>query len=472
MGGNSNRSSGTTWTAACVVLAVVIATSGCRPSAPTYPVKSPGKWAVVLCKVKHYENGARVTDQSTVASFDTFRKFWGITTAAGGGVAQWFHDVSRGRASMAGSTVFDWAPIDKTASELTGLSRSQKAVVCAQASSPTRDYTKYAGIYAVFNEGMFRFDNSTPPKPVGDGGVGGNESKINGRPGSWHTVMDAAPPNLYFAAHEILHSLGFGHSFNENSTSCAPWGEGGEYCDNWDIMSGSTSVNALTMEQAGWIPDGAEVNALGGGRWSLAPIVAPMSHEAIQFFHPSATHLPLLDRPPRAGKSGSPTPIAIYIPIPRERDPHHHLTVEFHVDSGWEAGITGAVLIHEERIEAAPNGQKLPDGVGRSRLLNQGVLLPGASQSFAGYTTHASWCGKGVKVTVNSIAGNRADITVKYTSCSVIPIVRPTVVQTVPVTVPVTTTSTTTLPTTTTTTAPEETTTTTSTTTTTRPIIR
>lgn len=431
-----------------LVAALLGATTSCDLFTFTPPnaVRSPGNFAVVLCQAQTIVKGQRVTDTSQPQSAADYVKFFAGPDGSGG-VAQWFSDISRGKASLKGTQVFGWKPIDKTQDELAAMSRVQKVAACAAASSSTRDYRAYKGIYAVFNE---QTDD-------GAANIGPNSATINGRSGSWEMVVgDPLSMGVSFAAHEITHTLGFGHSFSDTPDHCYADTQPGEYCDNWDVMSNSSSINALTMEQDGWIPKYREINAEGGGRWTIDSIVAPKTtcgrHGCLAY--------PPLTRP-----------ISIYIPIKGEKDPRHHLTVELHIGSGWDAGIPAAVLVHEERVEQNTGGQVMPDG-GRSRLLTAGVLWPGASKVIAGYTTHTSWCGHGVKVTVNSVSSGHADISVKYMSCGIFGTRPPvTVPSTVPATIPpITTTSTTS---TTSTTEPTTTTSTTSTTTTTtRPIPR
>jgi hypothetical protein len=211
------------------------------------------------------------------------------------------------------------------------------------------DPTGYYGIIAVVNAGAF------------DGGAAGQGQiprTVAGHSGKWGwALFDADGLYVSFVGHEMGHTLGLQHSWNDKPATDPKTGLVSpytEYGDPYDLMSAMTvhwfsggmalngvapaagpGLNAPYLDQLGWMPSFRQYFYSPGTTVDL-PLLA-LSHATGVGYYEVVI--------PMADKVGY---------------PGHYLTVEYRYPDGWDKGIGGpAVLIHEV----------LPDG--RSILLTK-----------------------------------------------------------------------------------------------------
>jgi hypothetical protein len=287
--------------AACALAALALA-----PAAQAVPLQGSTPWSVLLCKY---------SDQPQEPQAPAFFRNFVTEAGAGlGGNADYFADQSRERIDMGGSNVRGWYTMPVTLATAVTKSRWDRIQDCVNAAS-AGGYAVPAGhrIMAIVNAQV-------------DAGASGGRVLLD--PGAW---------NVGFAAHEMLHGYGLGHSFSDDLTyQNASWSQPGEYDDEWDEMSamhifafatanfGTSAVglNGHHLDVLGWLGR-SEVLTLGAnGAGSVTTTLTALEDTG------AGTRL-------------------IRIPFD-PGDLFHYYTVEFRRRTGWSAEIPrSTVLIHE-----------------------------------------------------------------------------------------------------------------------------
>jgi hypothetical protein len=268
-----------------------------------------------------------------------------------GGVADYFKDQSNGLLSLAGSQVEGWYTEPYTVAQDKPLDRGTRIQHCVDAAA-SAGYNVPAGnrVLAILNA-------------YGDvGEVGG----LGGR-----VVLDPSDWNVEIAAHEMGHSYGLNHSYSNT---------GGVYDDPWDDMSAARVYSFQTAnfgpagvgfvgyqrDKLGWLPIGRVITMGADGVGSKAITLAPVDAQ------------------------GVPGPLLVRIPFD-PGDLSHYYTVEYQQQTGWSAGIpANIVLIHEVQG-------------GKPTLLRN---LAGDKSPVQSLNAN------GVQITVNSVSGNHATVTI------------------------------------------------------------
>lgn len=278
-------------------------------TAGAVPVEGHTGWSVVMCKY------ADQTQEPQAAPF--FRDFLTDVGRGKGGVADYLADQSRGRIDLRNSTVAGWYTMSQTVAVAGTESRWQKIQDCLGAAS-RGGYTVPAGFRVV------AIVNSC----IDSGSAGGQ------------VLLDPCAWNVRFAAHEMLHGYGLGHSYSDDLTyQNAPWSAPGEYDDPWDEMSAqhsyafttarfgasAVSLNGYFRDKLGWL-DRSQVKTFGAdGIGTRTMTLRPLEQPAL-----GGTQL-------------------IRVPFD-PGDLFHYYTVELRQKTGWSAGIPNdIVLIHEVR---------------------------------------------------------------------------------------------------------------------------
>ncbi|MFN8075000.1 MAG: hypothetical protein U0Q15_06220 [Kineosporiaceae bacterium] len=317
-------------------------------SADAVPVEGHTGWSVLLCKFSD-----QAAEQHDAAWFSRF-----LITTGTGGVADYLADQSRGRIDLRGSAVRGWYRMGTTLAASASQSRWQRIQSCVSAAA--------AGGYTV---------------PSGNRVVAIINGQIDSGSAGGAVLLDPLAWNVGFAAHEMLHGYGLGHSFsNDTSYQNASWSQPGEYDDPWDEMSamaiygGSTAsfgtaavgLNAYFRDKLGWIPFG-EVLTLGKDGVASRTVTLTSLETAAA----GGTRL-------------------IRIPFD-PADLNHYYTVELRQKTGWSSAIPATtVLIHEVK-GGTPYLQRKLDG---TRALVQSLSA------------------NGVTVRVNSVSTSTASVSV------------------------------------------------------------
>ncbi|MBW4717165.1 hypothetical protein [Saccharothrix obliqua] len=294
---------------AAAVLSVAIAGVVVVAPAQAVPVRGHTGWSVLLCKFADRAAEPRAPQ--------FFREFLTRDGTGLGGLADYFTDQSGGRITLSGSVVRGWYTMPYTLAQEQAKDRWTKIQDCV-GTAAANGYQVPAGhrIIAILND-------------FADSGAAGDRVVLD--PGAW---------NVGFAAHEMLHGYGLGHSFSDDPTyRNVDWAQIGEYDDPWDEMSamnihafgtarfGTSAVglNGYFRDKLGWLPR-SRVRTLGSdGIGTRTVTLAP------------------LELPGNAG------PQLLRIPFD-PADPFRYYTVEYRAKTGWSAGIpANTVLIHEVR---------------------------------------------------------------------------------------------------------------------------
>jgi hypothetical protein len=312
------------------------------------PIRNNTPWSVLLC---------RFSDQSATPQPASF--FANFLTDAGrgtGGAADYFADQSGGRVTLAGSSVHGWYTMTWNLASFSSIDRWTRIQRCVDTAA-ANGYSVPAGnrITVILNAAV-------------DSGSAGGRVLLD--PGAWNTR---------FAAHEMLHGYGLDHSFSDDTTyRNATWSQPGEYDDMWDEMSaqhtyavnttyGASAVglNAYQRDELGWLPKNRVFTMGADGVGTRTVTLAPLEVQ---------------------GASG---PLMIRIPFD-PGDLFHAYTVEFRRRTGWSAGIPAdTVLLHEVK-NGTPYLLRTGPGGGPAQSLNA----------------------NNVQITINSVAGNAATVTV------------------------------------------------------------
>jgi hypothetical protein len=290
-----------------VVALTAVTFLGLVPSVTATPVRGNTGWSVLLCKFSD------VSAEPRAAQF--FREMFTLAGAGLEGTHDYFSDQSYGRMSLRGSVVRDWRSMSFTKAQETSKSRGQKIQDCVDTHAAA-GYSVPAGhrVVAIINAA------------VDSGAAGGR------------VLLDPLAWNIAFAAHEMGHGYGLGHSFsNDPDYQNADWSQYGEYDDPWDEMSamnvygwnttrfgnGGVGFSAFHRDEKGWISSDRIRTFGADGIASRTITIAP------------------LEAPANAG------PLLVRVPFD-SGDLFHYYTVEYRRATGWSRGIPGdTVLIHE-----------------------------------------------------------------------------------------------------------------------------
>jgi hypothetical protein len=337
---------------ACASLGIVTTTAG---SALAVQVRNNTPWSILLCKF------AMDPAEPQPPSF-----FANLLTDAGvgmGGVADYFNDQSNGLITLAGSEVKGWytEPYTLDQDKALGGDRGTRILHCVNTAA-SAGYTVPAGnhVLVILNDQV-------------DGG------EWSGLGGS--VVLDPPGWTVGEAAHEMLHAYGLEHSFSNDTSVQFKDAAPGEYDDPWDEMS---ALNIYTFQTAsfgqsavglagyqrdklGWLPISRVVTMGGDGSASQTFTLAPINAQS------------------------APGTLLVRVPFD-PGDLNHYYTVEYQRQTGWSQGIPGdTVLIHEVQG-------------GKPTLLRD--------LSTAARSPVQSLTANGVQITVDSISGDAATVTV------------------------------------------------------------
>jgi len=281
------------------------------PAASATPVRGQTGWSVLLCKYSD------VAAEPRTPQF--FREFLTDAGAGLGGVHDYFRDQSQGKVSLQGSVVRGWYPMasTKAAAQAPGKTRDSRISDCVAAAQ--------AGGYTV---------------PPGHRTIAVTNDQVDSGAAGGRVLLDPGAWNVAFAAHEMAHGYGLGHSFSNDLTyRNASWSAPGEYDDPWDLMSamnvhgfttarfgnGGVGLSAFHRDEKGWLAKNRVLTMGADGVRTRSLTIAP------------------LEVPSAAG------PLLVRVPFDPS-DPMHYYTVEYRRKTGWSLGIPAdTVLLHEVR---------------------------------------------------------------------------------------------------------------------------
>lgn len=279
-----------------------------------------------------------------------------------GQVGYW-RDISYGSWDLSSSRVIDtWYTMSITNADWRNLpSRWDRAGKCISAYGGST--AGYVNVISLVN---------------GEGDAGNHGGRV---------LMTPDSTNTTFLSHEVAHTFGWGHSFDDTTRKNSDWSAPGEYFDYWDIMS-AMAVYAFANSIA--VTAGPEMNAPYKTKQAFIPV-----HRITRFI-PGSTpqsrrlNIAAINRPEADG------PLMVRIGA----DDNNYYTVEYRMVSGWDAGIPrAAVLVH-----------RVTNGTSYLITANGGPerLVGSVSSYTLGSTT--------ITVRVHGFAteGYTADVTVEY----------------------------------------------------------
>ncbi|WP_437679000.1 FG-GAP-like repeat-containing protein [Sorangium sp. So ce131] len=225
------------------------------------------------------------------------------------GTVNYFRDQSYGSWDLTGTQIpSSWYTMSVTLDQSRSLSRWDRIQRCVDAYGGST--SGYVSVVALINGAV-------------DSGAAGNRVLLD--PGAW---------NVTFAAHEMAHGFGWGHSFDDTTRRAASWSGPGEYWDHWDIMS---AMNVYTFNNLAGFQAGPEMNAPLRAQKSFLP-----AHRTLQLNPGSARQtatlkLAALTRPEADG------PLMVRVGA----NNNDHYVIEYRMRSGWDQGIPrDTVLLH------------------------------------------------------------------------------------------------------------------------------
>ena len=341
-------------------------------AAPTW-ARTTRPYAVILCKF------ADVSTEPLPAS--RFRERYG---AGVGGAESFYSEVSNGRMSIAGTTVFGWYTLPSARSAYVGASADlvKLATECAAAADADVDFRQFGGIAFHFNANL---DCCS---------WGGSISlALDGPARSFPTMWMPPWAGAGVTWHEMGHSFGLPHSGSDDCSNNSWWdvmsvADAGIYVDP-ALGSGGAHFVAYHKELLGLIPRGriAEAGSSGWSGW-LAPSALPSS-QATGY---QLVNIPLLDRP------------------------GVHYTVEVRQRIGYDAHIPGrGVLITKvDPSQYAPS--QVVDGDGNGNPNDEGAIWS-VGKVFNDPI-------RGVRIAVDSMAGDQYFVRVTGGSAGPVPLER------------------------------------------------
>jgi hypothetical protein len=247
-----------------------------------------------------------------------FREFLTDAGLGTGGLADYVDDQSTtgthqsvvGTRSLKGSTVRGWFTMPVTLQQSTLKTRSARINDCVNAAaSGGYNVPSSHRVVVLVNAGV----------DAGSIGTGG-------------AILDSNAWSMDWAAHEVLHTWGFGHSYSDDTNVQLV------YNDPWDIMS---ALNIFTFPTINYGTSAVGMNAFHrqkfGGLASENIKVVDTGYALFDLFP--------LDQKLTFEQQSAPKMIKVLIP----NDSSRYYTVEYRRPTGWSAGAPAALLIHEVR---------------------------------------------------------------------------------------------------------------------------
>jgi hypothetical protein len=287
------------------------------------PVRIPEQkaFAVILCRFK----GMPI--DPTIEKF-----FRGIFSPGGGGLVEYWHDISLGQIDISGSQVIGWVELDLERNDAgSGKMNRTKLIDIAVSSAQRAGYdvtTNFFKQIAVFTENWSK-----------DGAPAGGDWQIpewgpfwiDGSADEFGRV--SAPPhghNGSFLAHEMGHSLEFDHDLAADLQT--------NYGDRKCIMS---AMNVDAFNHPVWnVPFGPTMSfpQLVNKSWMLTRRVQTIdSTWANAFTETKFTLAPMSDRKINAN-------IGVILPT-ADNDPDWQYYLEYQRSIGWNRGISPRLVI-------------------------------------------------------------------------------------------------------------------------------
>ncbi|MGW0522475.1 hypothetical protein [Crossiella sp. NPDC003009] len=318
--------------------------------AQAVPVRGQTGWSVLLCKFKDKPQEPQ--------NQQFFRDFLTQDGAGQGGLADYFTEESRGRVTLHGSVVRGWYTMPFTLEQQRPKTRWDRIQDCVNTAAGN-GYTVPGGhrIIAILNDWV-------------DSGAAGDRVLLD--PGAW---------NVGFAAHEMLHGYGLGHSFSDDPTyRNVEWAQIGEYDNPWDIQS---AMNIHTFQTARFGTSAVGLNGYFRDKlgWLPRDRVFTLGADGVRT---RTITLSALETPGTAGTQ------LLRIPFDAN-DPYRYYTVEFRKKTGWSAGIPADIVLLNEVREGTPY-----------------LLRTRGGDRHPVQSLDAN----GVSVRINGISGNTASVTV------------------------------------------------------------
>jgi len=234
-------------------------------------------YAVLLC----YSS-----DQPDTASRRPPSYFTDLFVNSPKGMNAYWREVSYGNINLDGTQVFGWRKLSRNTAQLQALTRGQKASAAANefANDPDAakrvDFSQFYGVIAIFDP------------DIDFGATSATIALANGQTFGKPALVAAQNHDTGGHAHEMGHTLGLDHSFDDALVPVDPADDGrpGAYGDLWDAMSygnnirfdnspfgsGGPGLNAVQLGLMDWIAPARLLNA-GTGLVEIAALNTPGS---------------------------------------------------------------------------------------------------------------------------------------------------------------------------------------------------
>jgi hypothetical protein len=271
-------------------------------SAPDPIIKS--KWLVLKCKLKDVEElppeASKIDDLLHGPE----------------GVQRYFQDISYGEYTPH-FTVVDWVTQDQTTEDDVDMSRGSRITNCIKAHKEAGTITSTDGYKVIV------LRNVSQDSGAADGKV----------------LLDIGAWTPTFAAHEMGHGLGLGHSWDTSDRKNSSWSKPGEYYDPWDIMSAMAVYRFTNSEGLPAGPDMDTSSKIKLGWMSEAKLYRTTLEDLEASKSPVDVTLDPYNQPDGAN------PLAVVIERSDASQPFY--TIEFRTKTGWDRGIPKAgIMIH------------------------------------------------------------------------------------------------------------------------------
>jgi M6 family metalloprotease-like protein len=314
------------------------------PSLNSAPVAS--KWLVVECQFADVP--------AIPAGLDTsIRQFLGPAGTGYGNIVDYFHDLSYNRIAFSADFI-DWVRVPFKSTEISSnAERAERVRRCLEAipANKVPDFRSYYGVIAISNA----------PSDDGACAIGQLQMTINGQ--RYSLACDwFAPGSLFtaFAAHEIGHAFGLGHSYDNTKRICPRGGSPtGEYCDPWDIMSAFVTYQ---FDSRNFRADG-----FGAGPGMSAPNLLRMGwipNANQRTFQPDGGEQIFTIRALSHPQADQPLVVLLDIGFLPLTDVY---TVEYRQGDGWDLGIVSRYI----GVDGGPPVPPVPQSQGGAVLVHQ-----------------------------------------------------------------------------------------------------